>query len=61
MNLAENFFRNFRRLFNRFPGFKDPDHMIRAMGLYQLGAKPERLWRKAHRSCLRAPHRQMAS
>lgn len=44
VNLAEGFFKNFRRFFNRFPGFKDEEHLSRAMGLYLLGAKPER-WR----------------
>ena len=44
VNLAEGFFKNFRRFFNRFPGFKDEEHLARVMGLYLLGAKPER-WR----------------
>jgi len=43
VNLAEGFFRNFRRFFNRFPGFRDAQHLSRTMGLYMLGAKPERL------------------
>jgi len=42
VNLAEGFFRNFRRFFNRFPGFQDEAHLSRSMGLYLLGAKPER-------------------
>lgn len=42
VNLAEGFFRNFRRFFNRFPGFQDEEHLSRAMGLYLLGAAPER-------------------
>ena len=42
VNLAEGFFRNFRRFFNRFPGFHDEAHLSRTMGLYLLGAKPER-------------------
>lgn len=42
VNLAEGFFRNFRRFFNRFPGFQDEAHLSRTMGLYLLGAKPER-------------------
>jgi len=41
VNLAEGFFRNFRRFFNRFPGFQGPAHPSRVMGLYFLGAKPE--------------------
>lgn len=44
VNLAEGFFRNFRRFFNRFPGFQDEEHLSRSMGLYLLGAKPERWW-----------------
>ena len=44
VNLAEGFFRNFRRFFNRFPGFKHEEHISRVLGLYLLGAKPER-WR----------------
>ena len=42
VNLAEGFFRNFRRFFNRFPGFQDAGHLSRVMGLYLLGARPER-------------------
>lgn len=42
VNLAEGFFGNFRRFFNRFPGFQDEEHLSRSMGLYLLGAKPER-------------------
>lgn len=42
VNLAEGFFRNFRRFFNRFPGFQDEAHLSRSIGLYLLGAKPER-------------------
>lgn len=42
VNLAEGFFRNFRRFFNRFPGFQDEAHLSRCMGLYLLGAKPQR-------------------
>jgi len=41
VNLAEGFFRNFRRFFNRFPGFQDEAHLSRTMGLYLLGARPE--------------------
>jgi len=41
VNLAEGFFRNFRRFFNRFPGFRDPAHLSRTMGLYLLGVKPD--------------------
>ncbi len=44
VNLAEGFFRNLRRYFNRFPGFQDPEHLSRVIGLYLLGAEPER-WR----------------
>jgi putative transposase len=42
VNLAEGFFRNFRRFFKRFPGFQDELHLARTMGLYLLGARPER-------------------
>jgi transposase-like protein len=42
VNLAEGFFRNFRRFFNRFPGFQDEEHLSRSMGVYMLGLKPER-------------------
>lgn len=42
VNLAEGFFRNFRRFFNRFPGFQDEAHLARTMGLYLLGVRPER-------------------
>ena len=48
VNLAEGFFRNFRRFFNRFPGFQDEDHLSRSMGLYLLGAKPE-IWASLRR------------
>jgi transposase-like protein len=44
VNLAEGFFRNFRRFFNRFPGFQDEAQLARVMGLYLLAARPER-WR----------------
>lgn len=44
VNLAEGFFRNFRRFFNRYPGFNDEAHLSRSLGLYLLRAKPER-WR----------------
>jgi len=50
VNLADGFFRNFRRFFNRFPGFQDEAHLSRTMGLYLLGAKPETwLGRRTHR------------
>jgi transposase-like protein len=38
-NLAEGFFRNLRRFLGRFPGFTDPAHSQRALGLYLLGAE----------------------
>jgi putative transposase len=38
-NLAEGFFRNLRRFLGRFPGFTDPAHSERALGLYLLGAE----------------------
>jgi len=41
VNLAEGFFRHFRRFFNRFPGFQDEGHLCRVLGLYLLAAKPE--------------------
>ena len=42
VNLAEGFFRNFRRFFNRYPGFKDEEHLVRTLGLYLLGVRPQR-------------------
>ena len=48
VNLAEGFFRHFRRFFNRFPGFGDEAHVSRVLGLYLLGAKPE-LWHTRRR------------
>lgn len=44
VNLAEGFFRHFRRFFNRFPGFQDEAHLARSLGLYLLATRPER-WR----------------
>ena len=44
VNLAESFFRHFRRFFNRFPGFQDEAHLCRVLGLYLLSAEPD-LWR----------------
>jgi len=46
VNLAEGFFRNFRRFFNRFPGFNDEEHLSRVIGLYLLGSRPERWGRR---------------
>lgn len=53
VNLAEGFFRNFRRFFNRFPGFHDEAHLTRTMGLYLLGAQPLswRSWRTRRVAC----------
>lgn len=48
VNLAEGFFRNFRRFFNRFPGFGDERHLARCLGLYLLAVRPER-WQSASR------------
>ncbi|MFH1498060.1 MAG: transposase [Verrucomicrobiota bacterium] len=44
VNLAESFFKNFRRFFSRFPGFNDEEHLARCLGLYLLAVRPER-WR----------------
>jgi transposase-like protein len=38
-NLAEGFFHHLRRFLSRFPGFVDPHHAERALGLYLLGAE----------------------
>ena len=60
VNLAENFFRHFRRFFNRFPGFKDEAHLCRALGLYLMAVEPEK-WRTTRQTRLnpkRSPIRQ---
>lgn len=38
-NLAEGFFRNFRRFLSRFPGVTDLAHAARVVALYLLGAE----------------------
>jgi len=49
VNLAENFFRHFRRFFNRFPGFKDEAHLCRVLGLYLMAAEPDEWRTTSHR------------
>jgi transposase-like protein len=41
-NLAEGFFRNFRRFLSRFPGVTDLDHASRVIALYLIGAETAR-------------------
>jgi len=42
VNLAEGFFKNFRRFLSRYPGLLDEEHFCRCLGIYLLSAAPER-------------------
>lgn len=50
VNLAENFFRHFRRFFSRWPGFKDERHFSHVIGIYMLASKPEVRLRRTPRA-----------
>jgi transposase-like protein len=41
-NLAEGFFRNFRRFLSRFPGVNDLDHAAKVVSMYLIGAETAR-------------------